>query len=106
VGIQAFARRQDPDRAVVYFDILCAWELDCGRKLTFSRNAYSDHPAAPTGDLIKYFEAAAHFILGNEAPARHGIADIVDKYRKRNRMWATDLIVGPPDLGVGIIDAY
>jgi hypothetical protein len=105
VGIQAFARRQDPDREVVYFDILCAWELDCGRKLTFSRNAYSVHPA-PTGDLIKYFEAAAHFILGNEAPGRHGIADIVDKYRKRDRMWATDLILGSPDLGVGIIDAY
>jgi hypothetical protein len=104
VGIQAFARRQDPDREVVYFDILCAWELDCGRKLAFSRNAYSEQPV-PTGDLIKYFEAAAHFILGNEAPGRHGIADIVDKYRKRDRMWATDLIVGSPDLGVGIIDA-
>jgi hypothetical protein len=107
VGIQAFARSQDPDREVVYFDILCAWELDCGRKLTFSRNAYSHHPA-PTGDLIKYFQAAAHFILGNEALGRHGIADIVivDKYRKRDRMWTTDLIVGSPDLGVGIIDAY
>jgi hypothetical protein len=105
VGIQAFARRQDPDREVVYFDILCAWELDCGRTLTFSRNPYSDHPV-PTGDLIKYFEAAAHFILGAEAPGRHGIADIVDKYRKKDRMWATDLIVGSPDLGVGIIDAY
>jgi len=104
-GIQAFGGRRDPDREVVYFDILCIWELDCGRKLTFSRNAYSVHPA-PTGDLIKYFEAAAHFILGNEAPGRHGIADIVDKYRKRDRMWATDLILGSPDLGVGIIDAY
>jgi hypothetical protein len=105
VGIQTFARRKDPDREVVYFDILCAWEHECGRKLTFSRNPYSDHPA-PTGDLIKYFEAAAHFILGNEAPGRHGIADIVDRYRKRDRMRATDLIVGSPDLGVGVIDAY
>jgi hypothetical protein len=104
-GIRAFARRQDPDREVVYFDILCAWERDCGRKLTFSRNAYSDHPT-PTGDLIRYFEAAAHFILGNEAPGRHGIADIVDRYRKRDRMWTTDLIVGSPHLGVGVIDAY
>jgi hypothetical protein len=104
VGIQAFAGRRDPDREVVYFDILCVWERDCGRKLTFSRNAYSDHPV-PTGDLIKYFQAAAHFILGTEAPGRHGIAEIVDRYRKRDRMWATDLIVGSPDLGVGIIDA-
>jgi hypothetical protein len=105
VGIQAFARRQDPDREGVYFDILCAWERDCGRKLTFSRNAHSDHPA-PTGDLIRYFEAAGHFILGNEAPGRHGIADIVERYRKRKRMWTTDLTVGSPDLGVGVIDAY
>jgi hypothetical protein len=104
VGIQAFARRQDPDREVVYFDILCAWERDCGRKLTFSRDAYSGHPV-PTGDLIKYFEAAANFILGAEAPGRHGIAEIVDRYRKRDRMWAADLIVGSPDLGVAIIDA-
>jgi hypothetical protein len=50
VAIQAFAGRKDPDLQVVYFDILCAWELDCGGKLTFSRDAYSE--AEPTGDLI------------------------------------------------------
>jgi hypothetical protein len=82
VAIQAFAGRKDPDLQVVYFDILCAWELDCGGKLTFSRDAYSDE-AKPTGDLITYFERAAGFILGNEAPGRHGIADIIDNYRKK-----------------------
>jgi hypothetical protein len=104
VGLQAFARKQDPDRQVVYFDILCAWELDCGRKLTFSRDAYSDE-AKPTGDLIKYFERAANFILGNEAPGRHGIADIIDKYRKSDRTWAADLIVESPDLGTPALES-
>jgi hypothetical protein len=98
VRIQAFARRQDPDRWVVYFDILCAWERDCGRRLTFSRDAYSDQ-AQPTGDLIEYFERAANFILGNEAPGRHGIADIISQYRKRDRLWPVDLIVESPKLG-------
>jgi hypothetical protein len=98
VGIQAIARKRDPDREVVYFDILCAWELDRGGKLTFSRDAYSDE-AEPTGDLITYFEWAANFILGNEAPGRHGIADIIDKYRKKDRMWHADLMVESPELG-------
>jgi hypothetical protein len=98
VGIQALARKRDPDRQVVYFDILCAWELDRGGKLTFSRDAYSDE-AEPTGDLITYFEWAANFILGDEAPGRHGIADIIDKYRKKDRMWSADLTVESPELG-------
>jgi hypothetical protein len=59
--IQAFVRRQDPDRELVYFDILCVWERALGRKLTFSRDAYSDQPE-PTGDLITYFEWAANFM--------------------------------------------
>jgi hypothetical protein len=103
VAIQAFARRQDPNREVVYFDILCAWELDCGGKLTFSRDAYSD--AEPTGDLITYFERAAGFILGNEAPGRHGIADIIDKHRKKVRIWSADLIVKSPQLGVPTLES-
>jgi hypothetical protein len=104
VGIQALARKQDPDRQVVYFDILCAWELDRGGKLTFSRDAYSGE-AEPTGDLITYFEKAASFILGNEAPRRHGIADIIDKYRKKDRMWPADLIVKSPELGVPTLES-
>jgi hypothetical protein len=104
VRIRAFARRQDPDRQVVYFDILCAWELDCGGKLTFSRDAHSDEPE-PTGDLITYFERAANFILGNEAPGRHGIADIIDKYRKKDRMWPADLIVESPELGTPALES-
>jgi hypothetical protein len=104
VGIQALARKQDPDRQVVYFDILCAWELDRGGKLTFSRDAYSDE-AKPTGDLITYFEWAANFILGNEAPGRHGIADIIDKYRKKDRMWPADLIVESPELGTPALES-
>ena len=60
--IQAFGRRQDPDRELVYFDILCVWERDVGEELTFSRNAYSDE-LEPTGVLITYFEWAANFIL-------------------------------------------
>jgi hypothetical protein len=104
VGIQALARKQDPDRQVVYFDILCAWELDRGGKLTFSRDAYSDE-AKPTGDLITYFEWAANFILGNEAAGRHGIADIIDKYRKKDRMWPADLIVKSPELGVPTLES-
>jgi hypothetical protein len=103
VAIQAFARRQAPDRQVVYFDILCAWELDCGGKLTFSRDAYSE--AEPTGDLITYFERAAGFILGNEAPGRHGIADIIDKHRKKVRIWSADLIVKSPQLGVPTLES-
>jgi len=97
VGIQAFARRQDPDRQIAYFDILATWELDCGGKLTFSRDAYSDQ-AEPTGDLIEYFERAAHFILGDEAPERHGIAVIIDQYRKRQPR-TVDSIAGSPKLG-------
>jgi hypothetical protein len=89
VAIQAFARRQDPDRQVVYFDILCAWELDCGGKLTFS----------------PYFERAAGFILGNEAPGRHGIADIIDKHRKKVRIWSADLVVKSPQLGVPTLES-
>jgi hypothetical protein len=104
VRIQAFGRRQDPDRQVVYFDILCVWELDIRGKLTFSRNAYSDVPE-PTGELITYFEWAANFILGNEAPGRHGIADIIDKYRKKDRMWPADLIVGSPELGTPTLES-
>ena len=104
VAIQAFAGTQDPDLQVVYFDILCAWELDCGGKLTFSRDAYSDE-AKPTGDLITYFEGAAGFILGNEAPRRHGIADIIDKYRKKDRIWSADLIVKSPELGVPTLES-
>jgi hypothetical protein len=99
VAIQAFAGRHDPDLEVVYFDILCTWELDCGGKLTFSRDAYSDE-AKPTGDLITYFERAAGFILGKGAPGRHGIADIIDKYRNKVRIWSADLIVKSPKLGV------
>jgi hypothetical protein len=71
VAIQAFAGRHDPDLEVVYFDILCTWELDCGGKLTFSRDAYSQK-AEPTGDLITYFEWAANFILENEAQGGMG----------------------------------
>jgi hypothetical protein len=98
VAIQAFARRQDPDRQVVYFDILCIWERDCAGKLTFSRDPYSDE-AEPTGELIEYFERAANFIIGHEAPQRHGIADIIKQYRKRDRLWPVDLIVEAPKLG-------
>jgi hypothetical protein len=104
VAIQAFAGRQDPDLQVVYFDILCAWELDCGGKLTFSRDAYSDE-AKPAGDLITYFERAAGFILGNEAPGRHGIAEIIDKYRKKDRILSADLIVKSPELGVPTLES-
>jgi hypothetical protein len=104
VGIQALARRQDPDREVVYFDILCPWELDRGGKLTFSRDAYSQK-AEPTGDLITYFEWAANFILENEAPGRHGIVDIIDKYRKKDRMWPADLIVESPELGTPALES-
>jgi hypothetical protein len=104
VGIQALARRQDPDREVVYFDILCAWELDCGGKLTFSRDAYSNG-SKPTGELITYFERAAGFILGKEAPGRHGIADIIDKYRNKVRIWSADLIVRSPELEVPKLDS-
>jgi hypothetical protein len=104
VAIQAFAGRHDPDLEVVYFDILCTWELDCGGKLTFSRDAYSDE-AKPTGDLITYFERAAGFILGKEAPGRHGIADIIDKYRNKVRIWSADLIVRSPELEVPKLDS-
>jgi hypothetical protein len=104
VAIRAFARRQDPDRQVVYFDILCIWELDCGGKLTFSRDAYSDK-AEPTGNLITYFEMAARFILGSEAPGRHGIADIIDNHRKKDRMRSADLIVKSPELGVPTLES-
>jgi hypothetical protein len=104
VAIQAFARRQDPDRQVVYFDILCAWELDCGGKLAFSRDAYSKE-AEPTGDLITYFERAAVFVLGNEAPRRHGIADIIDKYRKKDRIWSADLIAESLELGTPALES-
>jgi hypothetical protein len=104
VRIQAFARRQDPDREVVYLDILCVWELALGRKLTFSRDAYSDQPE-PTGDLVTYFEWAANFILGNEAPGRHGIADIIDKYRNKDRMWHADLILESPGLGTPALES-
>jgi hypothetical protein len=97
-AIQAFARKQDPDRQMVYFDILCIWERDCGGTLTFSRNPYSDN-AEPTGELIKYFECAANFILGHDAPGRYGIAEIIRPHRKRHRLWAMDLIVGSPELG-------
>jgi hypothetical protein len=98
VAIQAFARRQDPNRQVVYFDILWIWEFDCGGKLTFSRDPYSDE-AKPTGELIEYFEWAANFILGHEAPGRHGIADIIKQHRERDRLWPVDMIVESPKLG-------
>ena len=104
VRIQAFARRQDPDRQVVYFDILCIWELDLGGKLRYSRDAYAAEPE-PTGYLITYFEWAANFILGNEAPGRHGIADIIDKHRKKVRLWHADLIVGRPELGTPALES-
>ena len=104
VGIQAFARRQDPDRQAVYFDILCVWELDLGGKLRYSRDPYADEPE-PTGELITYFEWAANFILGNEAPGRHGIADIIDKCRKKDRMWPADLIVWSPVLGTPALES-
>jgi hypothetical protein len=104
VRIQAFARRQDPDRQAVYFDILCVWELDLGGKLRYSRDPYADEPE-PTGELITYFEWAANFILGNEAPGRHGIADIIDKCRKKDRMWPADLIVRSPVLGTPALES-
>jgi hypothetical protein len=104
VRIQAFARRQDPDRQAVYFDILCVWELDLGGKLRYSRDPYADEPE-PTGELITYFEWAANFILGNEAPRRHGIADIIDKHRKKDRMWPADLIVESPELGTPALES-
>ena len=104
VRIQAFGRRQDPDRELVYFDILCVWERDVGGELTFSRNAYSDQPE-PTGELVTYFEWAANFILGNEAPGRHGIGDIIDKYRKKDRFWPADLIVESPGLGTPALES-
>jgi hypothetical protein len=104
VRIQAFARRQDPDRQAVYFDILCVWELDLGGKLRYSCDPYADEPE-PTGELITYFEWAANFILGNEAPGRHGIADIIDKYRKKDRMWPADLIVESPELGTPALES-
>jgi hypothetical protein len=102
--IKAFARRQDPDRQAVYFDILRVWELDLGGRLRYSRDAYADEPE-PTGELITYFEWAANFILGNEAPGRHGIADIIDKCRKKDRMWPADLIVQSPVLGTPALES-
>jgi len=104
VRIQAFARRQDPDREVVYLEILSVWELALGRKLAFSRDAYSD-PPMPTGDLIAYFEWAANFILGNDAPGPHGIADIIERYRNKDRMWHADLILESPDLGTPALES-
>jgi hypothetical protein len=98
VAIQAFAGKRDPDIEVVYFDILCTWELECGGELAFSRDSYSDE-TKPTGDLITYFERASGFILGKEAPGRHGIADIIDKYRNKVRIWSADLTVKSPKLG-------
>jgi hypothetical protein len=99
VGIQAFARKQDPDRQLVYFDILCIWERDCGGKLTFSFDPYSDK-VEPTGKLIEFFEWSANFILGQEALRRHGIAAIITQHRKRTRLWSLDLIVHSPELGI------
>jgi hypothetical protein len=104
LAIQAFARKQDPDRQVVYFDILCIWERDCGGKLTFSRDHYSDK-VEPTGELIECFEWAANFVLGHEAPGRHGIADIIEQHRKRDRSWPMDLIVDSPKLGTPTLNS-
>ncbi len=104
VRIQAFARRQDPDREAVYFDILRVWELDLGGKLRYSRDPYADKPE-PTGELITYFEWAANFIFGNAALTRHGIAEIIDRCRPKDRMWPADLIVESPVLGTPALES-
>jgi len=49
-----------------------------GFELRYSRSGIKGKPGGP---LIRFFDAIARPVLGDDAPTVHGIADIIDRAR-------------------------
>jgi hypothetical protein len=77
---RALRGTKDPRREFLYWGVLGVWTNRLGGKLKCSTAI----DGAPTGPLVRFFVACVEPILGPKTP-HAGIADIVDRERKRRR---------------------
>lgn len=77
---RGFAKNSDAYRVELYDSLLECWEGMIGGELSFSRRPDDD---TPYGRLIDFLTLTVGAILGR-APGPHGLAKIIDQYRKAN----------------------
>jgi hypothetical protein len=74
-----FQRRADEHRELLYLRVMNVWTGQLGGKLAFSRGPDNQ----PRYSLVQFMTMALRPILGRKTPRPTGLADIIDKERRR-----------------------
>jgi hypothetical protein len=78
----AFGGRQNPHRGFLHEGVLRVWTERLGGGLRFSN---SPSGGSPYGPLIRFFIACVAPVMGDETPQPSGVAEIIDRERRRRR---------------------
>jgi len=74
-----FQRRADDHRELLYLRVMNVWTGQLGGKLAFSRGPDNQ----PRYSLVTFMTLVLRPILGRKTPRPTGLADIIDKKRRR-----------------------
>jgi hypothetical protein len=70
--------RKNPPRAFLYHHVVRIWTHVVCERIKWSRSPTGE----PTGPLVEFFIACVAPVLGNTAPGREGIKDILEREKK------------------------
>ena len=79
----SFRARNNPYRQILYGNVLDLWRRRLGQGLGFSRSDQGPH-----GPLIRFLCACIGPVLGDDTPTASGFASIIDRERKKLRIFA------------------